>query len=83
MITTLQVPEDHCPHCNTILDGATGTGKCINPGAAAICYECAKLSIVGADLKLRLPTEEESNRMKLDPRIMSLQISVAGLIKKD
>lgn len=71
-----------CPVCRSRLDAATNlTGKTApTDGDVSICFDCSSIVVFTADLKLRLPTDDELLVYVKDERITRIVTLVAQSI---
>lgn len=70
---TTRIEEDHCPYCGAALSGATHAGEASpTPNSVSICAYCAKVSIFGDDLMLRVLTEAEAAQIETAPEFRRL-----------
>lgn len=67
----IEVPVSRCIICDHPNDMATDTGGKARPapGDASICLYCGHVAIFDQQLRLRLPTAEERERIKANPKI--------------
>lgn len=64
----MQLPKSKCPHCENLLDDATGVGHKDVPssGDFTICFYCATWLIFNDDLTLRLVEDVDIKDLPLD-----------------
>ena len=81
MITRMR--EQPCVKCGYRLDSTTNVSRKERPtaGDLSICAECGFVTAFDDQLKRRLLTPEERQRVASDERIIQLQILIAGRTK--
>lgn len=78
------VTPNRCPHCEHILEGATGvtTQNAPKPGDVTLCIYCAAVLVFQDDMRVRLPVEEEANEFASNGELMKMQKIVKLAIRR-
>jgi hypothetical protein len=65
-LTIGKVSRMTCPYCGAAFERAVkASHRSMGPGSNALCGECGEYCVVGSDLKLRKPTQEELSKVNL------------------
>jgi hypothetical protein len=89
MSTDETIPEhdvtpNRCPNCEHILEEATGitTQDAPKPNDVTLCIYCAAVLVFTEDMRVRLPTEEESNELASNSELMRMQKIVKMQVRR-
>lgn len=78
---TVVLDQDNCPHCGSPCDAASSTKNQKPPtaGDLSICFYCAGLLRFKEDLKLKVLSEEEFNKLpqEIQDELKQLQLFVS------
>jgi hypothetical protein len=79
MISSANVPESRCLHCDKIVDAATNIkdDNGPTPGDATVCIYCGHLMIFDDALRLRNPNSEEMGALAGDANLLTVQALLA------
>jgi hypothetical protein len=63
-----------CPACH--IDLGPPLNEYVNEGDLSFCPGCSAMMIIGDNLKMRLPTEEEAAAARTDPKVRYIEFVI-------